>query len=138
MNFQYYGKKGERIYSVSRGLLNRKMIDLAEEQGVIFYFEKKIWDITLAEAKLHCGESERGIWEELDYDIVFGSDGAFSRIRHKMQRQSRFDYSQEFLNTGYKELNIPANSDGTHKLDKNSLHIWPRGNYILIALPNLD
>lgn len=138
LNFQYYGEKGERIYSVSRGLLNRKMIDLAEEQGVIFYFEKKIWDITLAEAKLHCGESERGVWEELDYDIVFGSDGAFSRIRHKMQRQSRFDYSQEFLNTGYKELNIPANSDGTHKLDKNSLHIWPRGNYMLIALPNLD
>ena len=55
-----------------------------------------------------------------------------------MQRQSMFNYSQEFLNTGYKELNIPPNADGTHKLDKNSFHIWPRGDYMLIALPNLD
>jgi kynurenine 3-monooxygenase len=55
-----------------------------------------------------------------------------------MQRQSMFDYSQEFLKMGYKELNIPANPDGTHKLDKNSFHIWPRGKYMLIALPNLD
>jgi kynurenine 3-monooxygenase len=55
-----------------------------------------------------------------------------------MQRQSMFDYSQEFLKIGYKELNIPANSDGTHKLDPNSFHIWPRGKYMLIALPNLD
>ena len=70
--------------------------------------------------------------------MVFGADGAFSRIRHRMQRQSMFNYSQEFLNTGYKELNIPANPDGTHKLDKNSFHIWPRGEYMLIALPNLD
>jgi kynurenine 3-monooxygenase len=70
--------------------------------------------------------------------MVFGADGAFSRIRHRMQRQSMFNYSQEFLNMGYKELNIPANADGTHKLDKNSFHIWPRGEYMLIALPNLD
>ena len=55
-----------------------------------------------------------------------------------MQRQSMFNYSQEFLTTGYKELNIPPNADGSHKLDKNSFHIWPRGNYMLIALPNLD
>jgi hypothetical protein len=46
--------------------------------------------------------------------------------------------THKFLNMGYKELNIPANSDGTHKLDKNSFHIWPRGDYMLIALPNLD
>jgi kynurenine 3-monooxygenase len=114
------------------------MIELAEESGVIFYFEQKVWDISLSEATLQVGETERGFWNELDYDIVFGADGAFSRIRHKMQRQSMFNYSQEFLNTGYKELNIPANPDGTHKLDKNSLHIWPRGDYMLIALPNLD
>ncbi|CAF3337533.1 unnamed protein product [Rotaria socialis] len=70
--------------------------------------------------------------------MVFGADGAFSRVRHRMQRQSMFNYSQEFLNTGYKELHIPANADGSHKLDKNALHIWPRGKYMLIALPNLD
>ncbi|NMH27258.1 FAD-dependent oxidoreductase [Flavobacterium silvaticum] len=138
MNFQPYGKDGESIYSIGRGTLNRKMIDLAEAAGAEFFFEQRIWDITLSTATLHIGETERGEWTDLKYDIVFGADGAFSRIRHRMQRQSMFNYSQEFLPTGYKELHIPANADGTHKLDKNSFHIWPRGNYMLIALPNLD
>jgi kynurenine 3-monooxygenase len=138
INFQYYGLNGESIYSISRGVLNRKMIDLAEEAGVTFFFEQKIWDVTLSNATLHIGETERGEWEEVKYDMVFGADGAFSRIRHRMQRQSMYNYSQEFLDTGYKELNIPANPDGSYKLDKNSLHIWPRGKYMLIALPNLD
>lgn len=138
LNYQQYGQEGEAIYSISRGILNRKMIDLAEEAGAEFFFEQKIWDITLKDATLHVGETERGVWDELKYDLVFGADGAFSRIRHRMQRQSMFNYSQEFLNMGYKELNIPANSDGTHKLDKKSFHIWPRGDYMLIALPNLD
>lgn len=138
LNFQNYGKDGESIYSISRGLLNRKMIDLAEKAGAEFFFEQRIWDVTLADATLHIGETERGEWEDKKYDMVFGADGAFSRIRHRMQRQSMFNYSQEFVNMGYKELNIPANTDGTHKLDKNSFHIWPRGEYMLIALPNLD
>ncbi len=138
LNFQNYGKEGESIYSISRGTLNRKMIDLAEAAGAEFFFDQKIWDVTLAEATLHIGESERGEWKDVKYDMVFGADGAFSRIRHRMQRQSMFNYSQEFLQTGYKELNIPANADGSHKLDKFSFHIWPRGEYMLIALPNLD
>ena len=138
LNFQPYGKNDENIYSISRGVLNKKMIDLAEEAGVKFLFEQKIWDVDLATATLHIGETERGEWKDLRYDMVFGADGAFSRIRHRMQRQSMFNYSQEFLNIGYKELNIPANADGSHKLDKNALHIWPRGQYMLIALPNLD
>jgi len=138
LNFQSYGQEGEAIYSISRGILNRKMIDLAEDAGAEFFFDQKIWDVTLKEATLHAGETERGVWEEKKYDMVFGADGAFSRIRHRMQRQSMFNYSQEFLNIGYKELNIPANGDGSHKLDPNSFHIWPRGEYMLIALPNLD
>ena len=138
LNFQQYGNNGENIYSISRGILNKKMIDLAEEAGAKFFFEQKIWDVSLADATLHIGETERGEWNDVKFDMVFGADGAFSRIRHRMQRQSMFNYSQEFLDTGYKELNIPANPDGTHKLDKNSLHIWPRGKYMLIALPNLD
>lgn len=138
INFQNYGKEGESIYSISRGTLNRKMIDLAEAAGAEFFFEQKIWDISLATATLHIGETERGEWADVKFDMVFGADGAFSRIRHRMQRQSMFNYSQEFLSTGYKELNIPANPDGSHKLDKHSFHIWPRGNYMLIALPNLD
>jgi kynurenine 3-monooxygenase len=138
MVFQNYGKDGEAIFSLSRGVLNRKMIDLAEAAGVEFFFEHKIWDVTLATATLHVGENEKSEWDELKYDIIFGSDGAFSRVRHRMQRQSMFNYSQEFIPVGYKELHIPANADGSHKLDKNSLHIWPRGEFMLIALPNLD
>lgn len=135
---QNYGKEGEAIFSLSRGILNRKMIDLAEKSGVKFFFNQKIWDVTLSSATLHVGETERGEWTEIKFDKVFGADGAFSRIRHRMQRQSMFDYSQEFMKIGYKELHIPANPDGTHKIDKNSLHIWPRGEFMLMGLSNLD
>lgn len=138
LSYQYYGKEGESIYSISRGLLNRKMVSLAEAEGVNFFFEHRVWDVSLTDATLYTGETEKGDWTELKYDMVFGADGAFSRIRHRMQRQNMFNYSQHFLTTGYKELNIPANADGTHKLDKNSLHIWPRNDFMLIALPNLD
>ena len=136
--YQNYGKEGEAIWSISRGLLNRKMIDLAEDTGVNFIFNERVWDIDLPDAKLYTGETEKSEWKAYDYDLVFGCDGAFSRIRHKMQRRSRFDYSQDFIDIGYKELTIPANDDGTHKLDKNSFHIWPRGNFMFIAMPNLD
>jgi kynurenine 3-monooxygenase len=135
---QNYGKEGEAIFSLSRGILNRKMIDLAEKEGVEFFFNQKIWDVTLSDATLHIGETERGEWTEVKFDKVFGADGAFSRIRHKMQRQSMFDYSQEFMKIGYKELHIPANPDGSHKIDANSLHIWPRGDFMLMGLSNLD
>lgn len=136
--FQKYGKEGEAIWSISRGNLNRKMIDLAENFGVKFRFNEKVWDVSLPEAKIFTGASEKGKWKEYGYDIVFGCDGAFSRVRHRMQRRSRFDYSQDFIDVGYKELTIPPNKDGSHRLDKNSFHIWPRGNFMLIAMPNID
>jgi len=136
--FQPYGKQGEAIWSISRGVLNRTMIDLAEEAGTNFRFSEKVWDISLPEARLFTGESEKGEWKAYSYDLVFGCDGAFSRVRHKMQRRSRFDYSQDFIDVGYKELTIPANNDGSHKLDMNSFHIWPRGRFMFIAMPNLD
>lgn len=138
VNFQYYGKEGEAIYSISRGVLNRKMIDLAEGFGVEFLFNQKVWDISLDTATLYIGQSEDELHQTHQFDMVFGADGAFSRIRHKMQRQSMFNYSQEFLSIGYKELNIPPAKDNTYVIDKNSLHIWPRGNFMLSALPNLD
>ncbi|NER09269.1 kynurenine 3-monooxygenase [Muriicola jejuensis] len=136
--YQKYGKEGEAIWSISRGVLNRKMIDLAEEAGALFRFEEKVWDVDLPTATLYTGESEKSEWKAYEYDHIFGCDGAFSRVRHKMQRRSRFDYSQDFLDVGYKELTIPPNEDGTHKLDKHSFHIWPRGRFMFIAMPNLD
>lgn len=136
--YQKYGREGEAIWSISRGVLNKKMIDLAEDAGVVFRFNEKVWDVDLPGARLYTGESEKSAWKEYQYDIIFGCDGAFSRIRHKMQRSSRFDYSQDFIDVGYKELTILPAADGTHKLDRNSFHIWPRGNFMLIAMPNLD
>jgi flavin-dependent dehydrogenase len=70
LNFQNYGQEGESIYSISRGALNKRMIDLAEQAGAEFFFEQKIWDVTLSEATLHIGETERGAWEEKKYEIV--------------------------------------------------------------------
>ncbi len=136
--YQKYGKEGEAIWSISRGILNKRMIDLAEAEGTEFRFDEKVWDVDLPGAKIYTGESEKSEWKEYQYDIIFGCDGAFSRVRHKMQRRSRFDYSQDFIDVGYKELTIPPNDDGTHKLDKNSFHIWPRGAFMLIAMPNID
>jgi kynurenine 3-monooxygenase len=136
--FQKYGKDDEAIWSTSRGVLNKKMIDLAEASGVTFRFNEKVWDVDLPEAKLFTGETEKREWKEYGYDLIFGCDGAFSRVRHKMQRHSRFDYSQKFIDVGYKELTILPNEDGTHKMDDHSFHIWPRGKFMLIAMPNLD
>lgn len=136
--FQKYGKEGEAIFSISRGVLNRKMIDLAEDAGVLFRFEEKVWDVNLSTAAIYTGETEKSEWKEYQYDLIFGADGAFSRIRHKMQRNSRFNYSQFFIEVGYKELTIAPNRDGSHKLDNSSFHIWPRGEFMLIAMPNLN
>ena len=136
--YQKYGKDNEAIWSISRGLLNRRMVDLAESAGVAFRFEEKVWDVDLPTAQIFTGETEKGAWKAYNFDIIFGCDGAFSRVRHKMQRRSRFDYSQDFIDVGYKELTILPNDDGSHKLDKHSFHIWPRGNFMFIAMPNLD
>ena len=135
---QAYGKENEAIYSISRGTLNKEMISIAQEQGVCFKFNEKVWDIDLPNATLYTGDEEKSSWKASKFDLIFGCDGAFSRVRHRMQRRSRFDYSQKFLSSGYKELSIPAKEDGTHILDPNGLHIWPRGKFMLIALPNLD
>jgi kynurenine 3-monooxygenase len=72
------------------------------------------------------------------YQRLFGVDGAWSAVRGAMQRLDRADYSQQYLEYGYKELTIAAGVGGTWQLEKNALHIWPRGNYLMIALPNLD
>ncbi|WP_276392803.1 FAD-dependent oxidoreductase [Eudoraea chungangensis] len=136
--YQNYGKENEAIWSISRGLLNKRMIELSEAEGVEFRFNEKVWDIDLPDAQIFTGDTEKGAWKEYAFDLVFGCDGAFSRIRHKMQRRSRFDYSQDFIDVGYKELTIAPNADGSHKLDKNSFHIWPRDTFMFIAMPNLD
>jgi kynurenine 3-monooxygenase len=70
--------------------------------------------------------------------ITIATDGATSPVRMEMLKTPRFDFSQDYENYGYKELHIPPNPDGTFKMETNALHIWPRGSFMLIALPNLD
>ncbi len=69
---------------------------------------------------------------------LFGTDGAFSAVRSVLQKTDRYDYSQKYLEYGYKELTIAAGAGGAWQIEKNALHIWPRGQYMMIALPNLD
>ncbi|MGB0884002.1 MAG: FAD-dependent oxidoreductase [Flavobacteriales bacterium] len=136
---QYYGINQQAIYSVSRGGLNNQMISLAEEHpDVSVHFDHKCRGVDLKNTKLLLENKVTGKRLESASDLIFGADGAFSKVRLSMQRSNRFNYEQEYIDHGYKELEIPANADGTHKLEKNALHIWPRGEFMLIALPNLD
>lgn len=138
LNYQPYGKEGQAIYSVSRGLLNLKLVELADEfSNITIYFNSNCVDANLKEGIAYF-EDENGNRSEFKADRVIGSDGAFSAIRYEMQTKGRFDYSQTYLEHGYKELCIPSNTKGEFQLEKNALHIWPRESFMLIALPNLD
>jgi kynurenine 3-monooxygenase len=139
VNFQPYGKEGQSIYSVSRGGLNCKLMDLAEHwENVKFIFEERCTHVDLETNTMHFENSITHKISSKQSDLIFGADGAFSPARLSMQMTDRFNYSQQYLEHGYKELTIPAKADGSWELEKNALHIWPRGSYMLIALPNLD
>lgn len=135
---QPYGQDGQAIYSVSRGGLNALLMDLAEkESGVNIHFNQKCVDANL-ETAAATFEGANGEQQTVEADVLIGADGAFSAVRKQMMRQDRFQYSQNYIEHGYKELTIPPHEDGSHRIAKDALHIWPRGNYMLIALPNLD
>ncbi len=137
--FQPYGEQGQFINSVSRAELNKKLMDLAEQEGVEIFFHKKCDKIDWHKNKI---TFENGLNAELSVvegDLIFGADGAFSpaRLQHQLQHD-RFNYHQFYIDSGYKELNIPAGENAAFRMEKNALHIWPRGNYMLIGLPNID
>ena len=135
---QQYGQDGQAIYSVSRGGLNQLLMNLAgDQENVNMHFNYKCSDVDLKTASATF-EHKDGVRKVVDADMIIGADGAYSVIRSKMMKQDRFQYSQNYIEHGYKELSIPANPDGTHQLEVNALHIWPRGSYMLIALPNMD
>lgn len=137
--YQPYGLNGESIWAISRGDLNKELVSIAMKKGVKFQFETAVYDVDLENATIYIGESEAGAWQTIQHDFVFGADGAYSKIRNRMQRHSRFDYQQHYLSIGYKELVMPSkDNQGTHQLDPNSFHIWPRKDFMLIALANID
>src|SRR5271169_984760 len=134
--FQPYGKdESEVINSISRAELNIALMNAAEEQGVKISFQQRCTGIDLTTGTVHLRDERTGEDRGLDSGVTIGCDGSASAIRGEMLKQSRFNFSQQYLDYGYKELTIPAGRDGQHVLEKNALHIWPRGNYMLIALP---
>lgn len=139
LTYQPYGKENEAIYSVSRGGLNQVLMNLADEYPDITYrFDHPCSDIDLKTNTAYFEDLKENKEVSYQYDHIFGTDGAFSAVRGRLQKKPMFNYSQTYLSHGYKELVIPPNEDGAHRIDKNCLHIWPRGEFMMIALPNLD
>ena len=139
LTYQPYGKEGQAIYSVSRGVLNQTLLQCADDNdNVESFFNLRCTNVDFEKNILHFSDDSTGKVHSESYDRIFGTDGAFSAVRTRMTYLDRFNYSQTYLDHGYKELEIPANADGSHKLRKDCLHIWPRGEFMMIALPNLD
>ncbi len=138
LTFQPYGTHGEAIYSVSRGGLNAILLDaVARYPNVKLYFDHKCIDVDI-DSGVTTYENADGKTVNGPAGIDISADGAFSAVRARMQRLDRFDYSQSYLEHGYKELCIPAADAGGWRMQKDALHIWPRRSYMMIALPNAD
>src|SRR5271166_4198058 len=139
LTFQPYGKnETEVINSISRAGLNIALINAAEEQGATIHFHHRCTGYDLNTGAITISNEDTGEESSRPTDIVIGCDGSASSIRAEMLTLDRFGLSQEYLDYGYKELTIPAGSQAEHKLEPHALHIWPRGNHMLIALPNID
>ena len=136
----YSGRQGECINSISRGNLNGLLLTEAEKYpNVNIHFNTKCLEIDIESkiARFQSFDSKEQF--TVQADVIFGTDGAGSSLRKSYEKQfPAFKVSQEFLTHGYKELEIPADKNGGHLISKEHLHIWPRGDYMLIALPNMD
>lgn len=139
LTYQPYGQQDQAIFSVSRGGLNRALLDVADRHpNVTFHFDQRCTEVDLQNRQISFEHLRTGENRTVEAPLIFGTDGAFSAVRYALQRTDRFDYTQRYLEHGYKELTIPPTSDGRHRMEINALHIWPRGNFMLIALPNAD
>ncbi|MBX9852043.1 MAG: FAD-dependent monooxygenase [Cytophagaceae bacterium] len=137
LNFQPYGEEGQFINSISRNQLNEILLDKAEKEcGVDFRFQNPCINVKLDKAELEFDFMDRG-WKE-SFQVLFGADGAGSVVRSGFSKNKNFSSTTQFLSHGYKELHIPASKEGKHVIEKNALHIWPRDQFMLIALPNMD
>jgi kynurenine 3-monooxygenase len=138
---KYSGRDGEYIHSISRELLTALLIDEAEAlENVSFEFDQKCDAVDFENNIARFTHSKNGTTLDCEANRIFGTDGAGSILRksYLSKRKFLFSFSQNFLTHGYKELTIPATKGGGYKTEKNALHIWPRGDYMIIALPNLD
>ena len=116
------------------------MTEAEKHKNVSIHFNKRCTSVAIenSKANFECAETKETF--SVDATVIFGTDGAGSVLRksYYLERKFLFSYSQNYLTHGYKELEIPADTNGNHQLSKDHLHIWPRGEYMLIALPNMD
>jgi len=138
---QLYGKEEQAIWSVSRSDINEQLLTLADaESTVSTSFEQRLVQVNFDNACSTFIHDQS--MNEVHADYLFGADGAYSKVRRLAQETPRFSYSQSYMPQCYVELNIAANKDKTgdtrFKMDKEGLHIWPRKDFMLIALPNPD
>lgn len=140
LTFVPYGQDDrEVIYSISRARLNMILMDEAEKfDEVTLHFSHKCTGMDFQSRELQIVDEISGQTSTLSAQRVLGTDGSASAVRMDMLKTRRFNFSQQYLEHGYKELTIPPDADGRFLLEKNALHIWPRGTYMLIALPNMD
>ncbi|NNF18040.1 MAG: FAD-dependent monooxygenase [Gammaproteobacteria bacterium] len=137
--FQPYGKNDDEvIYSVSRGGLNELLLNTAQHQyGVRFHFDQRVMAANMRSGEVRLRDSD-GRQYVIDQQPLIAADGAGSIVRRQMSKLPGYHAREDYLPHAYKELSIAPTADGGHAIDANSLHIWPRGDYMLIALPNLD
>lgn len=139
LTFQPYGTRNQAINSVSRAGLNIALLNAASGlRQVRMHFGLRCTDLDLEGEQLEFTSAEGAVSRVYATDTIIGTDGAFSAIRSQMQKRELFDYSQSYLAHGYKELYIPPKPGGGFQMEPNALHIWPRGGFMMIALPNQD
>src|SRR5882724_5689239 len=130
----------KHINSIGRAALNTTVIEAAQRYpNVRVHFNHRCTDVDLDEATAHLLDTETNTTSAVRTDAVIGVDGAFSTVRQSMQKKlEKFEYDESYLPHGYKELTIPPGPDGLWQMERETLHIWPRKSFMMIALPNPD
>lgn len=140
VHFQPYGQKAsEVLYAISRSDLNLTLLQAAESYaGVRVHFNQQCLGVECDTGALRLRDLTTGAERTVVAQRIIGTDGSTSALRTSMLSRGRFNFSQQYLEHGYKELTIPPGLGGTWQIEPHALHIWPRGTYMFIALPNLD
>ena len=139
LTFMPYGKdETEVINAVSRAELNMALMNAAEAHGVPIHFKRRCTGFDLRSGTVYLRSHDTGPRMTVETDVAIATDGAVSAIRTEMLKLPRFNFSQQYLDYGYKELIIPVGPGGNHVFETHALHIWPRRTFMLIALPNID
>lgn len=137
--YQPYGNESECNFSISRSKLNEFLLDAAEAAGAKLHFEHGFHDVDFGEKSVTFACPGQ-LDQVVKYDLMFGTDGAGSRVRKMLcdKLPQYFSEKTDWLEADYKELFLPAGHDGKYLLEKNALHIWPRGSHMMMGLANLD